>query len=92
MTFDNPFKLGAIQQISLLDGDAIPKWLESLRRANKCRYGMTVFDRLPNDLQPVPPVAPNTTSFMPPGIPERPALSGPVSMESLILAIDDSTQ
>jgi len=55
MTFDNPFKLGAIQQISLLDGDAIPKWLESLRRANKCRYGMTVFDRLPNDLQPRAP-------------------------------------
>ena len=51
MTFDDPFKLGAIQQISLLDGDAIPKWLESLRRANKCSYGMTVFDGLPNELQ-----------------------------------------
>ena len=51
MTLNNPFKLGTIQQISLLDGDAIPKWLESLGRANKCRDGMTTFKRLPNDLQ-----------------------------------------
>ncbi len=51
MTFDDPFQLGTIQQISLPDGDAIPKRLESLGRANKCRYEVTVFDRLPNDLQ-----------------------------------------
>src|SRR5258705_5872617 len=55
MTFDNTFKLGIIQQIPLLDGNAIPKRLESLRRANKCRYRMTVFDRPPNDLQPRAP-------------------------------------
>ena len=37
-------------KISLLDDDAIPKRLESIRRANKCRHRMTVFNRLPDDL------------------------------------------
>jgi len=27
-----------------------PFWFESLRRANKCRYGVTVLNCLPNDL------------------------------------------
>ena len=76
MILNNPFKLCSVQQISLIDSDAIPKAPESVRRANKRGHGMTVFDRLPNDLQPVPPVAPNTTSFM----------------LSLILPIDDYTQ
>ena len=58
MTFNNRFKLGAVQQIALLDGNAILKRLEPLRRANKCRHGMTVFNRLPNDLQPGGPRGP----------------------------------
>jgi hypothetical protein len=35
----------------LLDGDAIVELLKPLRRANKCRHGMIVFNRLPHDLQ-----------------------------------------
>src|SRR5216683_964462 len=55
MPFNYGFKLGSIQEISLLDADAITKRLKSLRRANKCRDRMTMFNRLPNDLQPRAP-------------------------------------
>src|SRR5260370_8188055 len=43
-------KFGAIQQIALLDGDAIAEWLEPLGRANKCGDGVTLVDGLANDL------------------------------------------
>src|SRR5258708_7063658 len=49
------FKLGSIQEISLLDADAITKRLESLRRANEGSDRMTLLHRLPNDLQPRAP-------------------------------------
>ena len=51
VTHDDSFKLGTVQQISLLHGDAVLERLESLRRANKCRYGVTLFNRLANDFQ-----------------------------------------
>src|SRR6267154_3070544 len=55
MTCNYGFKLGSIQEISLFDDDAITKRLESLRRANKCRNRVTMFNRLSNDLQPRAP-------------------------------------
>src|SRR5260370_6345779 len=50
MTCKDPLKLFTIQQVSVLYGDAIPKRLEPLRRANKCRHGMNAFNRLADDL------------------------------------------
>src|SRR5258705_2409171 len=44
-------EFGAVQQIALLDGDAIGEWLEGLGRANKCCDGVTLFDSLTNDLE-----------------------------------------
>jgi hypothetical protein len=63
VTLDSPFKLGAIQQISLVDGNAILKWLESLRRANKRGHGMTAVNRLPDNLQPNTPCGPKYSEF-----------------------------
>src|SRR6266436_6128394 len=58
MPFNYWFKLGSIQEISLLDADPITKRLESLRRAHKCCDRMPIFNRLPNDLQPRAPGGP----------------------------------
>jgi hypothetical protein len=44
-------QVGAVQQIALLDGHAIVEWFEPLGRADKCRYGVTLFYGLANDLE-----------------------------------------
>jgi hypothetical protein len=73
-----PLTTALVARIAFLQGNAVPKRRESLRRADKGRHGVTVFNRLPNDLQSGAPVAPNTTSFMRRS--ERLGLSGSVSM------------
>jgi hypothetical protein len=51
VTLNDAFKLDTIEQISVRDGDAILKGLESLGGANKCGHGMTAFNGLPDDLK-----------------------------------------
>jgi hypothetical protein len=48
---DGSFQFGGIQEVALLHGDAIGKWLERLWRANQCSDGMAVLDGLANDLE-----------------------------------------
>src|SRR5258705_13592366 len=83
MPFNYWFKLGSIQEISLLDADPITKRLESLRRAHKCCDRMPIFNRLPNDLQPRAPGGPQYNQVhAAPRFPELSAkrLVEPVSM------------
>jgi hypothetical protein len=51
MALNDLLKFGTIEQIPLLYGDAIPKRLEPLWRANEGGYGMTSFDCLPDDFE-----------------------------------------
>jgi hypothetical protein len=51
VTFNDLFKLRRIQEVSPLDGDAVPECSESIWRANRGRHGMAAFNRLPNEFQ-----------------------------------------
>jgi hypothetical protein len=55
VTLDRCLDLGSIKQVSLYNGNPIPKGLQAIRIANKGRHHVTVFNRLPDDLHANPP-------------------------------------
>src|SRR5262245_19744082 len=50
MASDGLFQFDAVEQIALLDRDAILEWVKPIRQTNKCGHGMSAFNRLSNDL------------------------------------------